>query len=124
MKKFPVFFTEQVAERNLLKGACCVVEDWILAEEETLVDDMSPEVVLSCLPVCVIVSFPGASGKSDCMEHSGRYPIAVMKKDWYVDHAQSYPKLRTSVGGSCRFAQLFRDGEFCRGRTWDVHLQM
>ena len=76
-------------------------------------DKSAKEVVLTRPPVCVIVSFPGASWKLPGLE-PGMYPIQVWKSDWHVDQKQRFPKLRVirrqlpfcpAFAGTANFAQ-------------------
>ena len=111
-----MFLTQHIdrdPERNLLKGKRCIIEDWVLDELEVEGDKDAREVVLTRPPVCVIVSFPGATWQLPGMA-PGMYPIQVCKKDWYVDQKQRYPKLRVTrkqlplcpgFAGTANFAQ-------------------
>ena len=96
VKKMPMFLTEHIersAERNLLKGQRCVLEDWVLDREERQQESEGQEVMLKRQPICVVISFPGATWKLDCMPQPGWYPVKPVKKMWYVDHNKKSPQL-------------------------------
>lgn len=96
VKKMPMFLTEHIersAERSLLKGQRCVLEDWVLDKEERQQESEGQEVMLKRQPICVVISFPGATWKLDCMPQPGWYPVKPVKKMWYVDHNKKSPQL-------------------------------
>ena len=113
-----MFLTQHIdrdPERNLLKGRRCIIEDWVLDELEVEGDKDAREVVLTRPPVCVIVSFPGATWQLPGMA-PGMYPIQVCKKDWYVDQKQSqapsYSQAVAIVPRICGHSKLCAGSEF------------
>ena len=93
----PVFLTEHVdrsPEYGLLKGTRCILQDWVLHEEEVQDNAEEEEVMLTCMVPCALVSVPGASWHLEGMPHPGWYPIRPVAKEWFVDREKLHPKLK------------------------------
>ena len=85
-------------DKRILRGRIGIVHSWILADDEKSVFENGKRILMR-LPKVVFVEFTEDDGRP-CegsiprIDIAGVYPIAPVKREWYLDKGRRYPVLK------------------------------
>ena len=80
--------------KHLFRGRTGTIASWQLHDNDAKKQTAGPTYILQSIPQIVFVIFDNADWTLDGSTIPGLYPICPTSRNWYLDQARKYPKLR------------------------------